>query len=419
MDQVSGDTGYRQSVLASASYPRTYRYSTAVRWLIYVIAAAMMAGGLWMVFMQIRQASAPAVFLWLGLAALGLGLLMAASCTVACLTLRADAIEVRRLFSTRRLRRDAIEGRRLVPTRGKPISVLVPRSGPPLRLDSGYRGDSVLDAWIATLPDLDQRERDASQARLAADRSYGASPQERLSRLATARQFARVAQAVTLALSAWAYIYPRPYLLVIALVALLPWCAVALVGWSRGLIRFDSSRNDVRPNIAIVLILPGIVLGVRALFDTHMLDVSSALEYGAVVGLPLLAAVMLVNDRSSDRPRARGWGVLLLALVALPYGAGVLSLSDVLLDHQPAQVFSTQVDNKYISSGKHPQPYLVLAPWGPETMGDKVAVSRAYYAQTPIHATVCAVLHPGSVRLRWFDVRECPSTMAGGHASTP
>ncbi|MBB5360504.1 hypothetical protein HDE76_003748 [Rhodanobacter sp. ANJX3] len=418
MDQVFGDTGYRQSVLASASYPRTYRYSTAVRWLIYAIAAAMMAGGIWMVFMQIRQASAPAVFLWLGMTALGLGLFMAASCTVACLTLRADAIEVRRLFSTRRLRRDEIEGRRLVPTRGKPISLLVARSGPPLRLDSGYRGDSVLDAWIATLPDLDRQERDASQARLAADRSYGASPQERLSRLDTARQFAKVAQVATLAVSAWAYVYPRPYLPVIALVALLPWCAVALVGWSRGLIRFDTTRNDVRPNIAIMLILPGVVLGVRALFDTHMLDVSSVLEYGVVVGLPLLAAVMLVNGRR-DRTRAWGWGALLLALVALPYGAGVLSLSDVLLDQQPPQVFSTQVQGKYISSGKHPQPYLVLAPWGPETMGDKVAVSRAYYAQTPVNATVCAALHPGSVKLRWFDLRECPSTTAGTHSAKP
>jgi hypothetical protein len=414
MDQVSGNTGYRQSVLASASYPRTYRYSVAVRWFVYVIAAAIMAGGVWLMFMQIRQASAPAVFLWLGLGALGLGLFMAASCSVSCLTLRADAIEARRLFSTRRLRRDDINGRRLLPTRGKPISILVARSGPPLRLDSGYQGDSVLDAWIATLPDLDQQERDASRAKLAADRAYGASPQERLSRLATARQFAKAAQLITMAVSAWAYVYPRPYLLVIALVALLPWCAVALVGWSRGLIRFDTSRNDVRPNIAIMLILPGVVLGVRALFDTHMLDVSSALEYGVVVGLPLLAAVMLVNDRS-DQPRAWGWGALLLALVAFPYGAGVLSLSDVLLDHQPPQVFSTQVQGKYISSGKHPQPYLVLAPWGPETMGDKVAVSRTYYAQTPVHATVCAALHPGSVKLRWFDVRDCPSTIAGGN----
>ena len=217
---------------------------------------------------------------------------------------------------------------------------------------------------IATLPDLDRQERDASQARLAGPIAATApARKERLSRLDTARQFAKVAQVATLAVSAWAYVYPRPYLPVIALVALLPWCAVALVGWSRGLIRFDTTRNDVRPNIAIMLILPGVVLGVRALFDTHMLDVSSVLEYGVVVGLPLLAAVMLVNGRR-DRTRAWGWGALLLALVALPYGAGVLSLSDVLLDQQPPQVFSTQVQGKYISSGKHPQPYLVLGTVG-------------------------------------------------------
>ena len=188
MDQVSGDTGYRQSVLASASYPRTYRYSIAVRWFVYVIAAAIMAGGVWLMFMQIRQASAPAVFLWLGLGALGLGLFMAASCRVSCLTLRADAIEARRLFSTRRLRRDDIKGRRLVPTRGKPISVLVARSGPPLRLDSGYQGDGVLDAWIATLPDLDQQERDASRAKLAADRPGDAAVENALRRAKKMRE---------------------------------------------------------------------------------------------------------------------------------------------------------------------------------------------------------------------------------------
>jgi hypothetical protein len=418
MSQVSGDSGYRQSVLASASYPRTYRYSAAMRGFIYAVAAAMMAGGVWMVFMQIRQASAPEVFLWLGVAAFFLGAFVAASTAVACVTLRADEIEVRRLVGTRRLRRSDLRGRRLMPSRGKPISILVPKAGLPLRLDSGYRGDSVLDAWIATLPDLDQIERDASQAKLAADRSLGATPQERLGRLAQARRLVKLAQGATMVVAAWAYIYPRPYLPVVALVAMLPWCAVGLVGWSRGLIRFDTLRNDVRPNIALMLILPSVVLGVRALFDTHMLDVAAALEYGVIVGLPLLAAVILVNDRS-DQPRAWGWAVLLLALVVLPYGAGLLSLSDVLLDHQRPQVFSTRVDGKYISSGKHPQPYLVLAPWGPETMGDKIAVSRAYYAQTPVHATVCAALHPGSVRLRWFDVRQCPAAMTGVTVSTP
>jgi len=417
MDQVSSGTGYRESVLASASYPRTYRYSPALRAFIYVIAVAMMGGGVWAASLQIRQPSSPTILLWVGLTAFCLGLSMASSCAVSCLTLRADAIEVRGLFSTRRLRRDEILGRRLLPTRGKPIQVLVPRSGRQLRLDSGYKRDSVLEAWIAALPDIDLQEREASEAKLAADRTYGANPKERLDRLAKARQIAKVAHGVTLAASAWAYIYPRPYPLVIATLALLPWCAVAMVAWSRGLIRFDTSRNDVRPNIAIMLLLPGMVLGMRTLFDINLLDVKPALELGFLAGLPLLAAVFLVNNRN-DQPRAWAWPLLFLALVALPYGGGLLSLSDVVFDHQVPQVFPTQVLSKYISSGKHPQPYLVLAPWGPETSGDKVAVSRAYYAQTPLHASVCAVLHPGRFNLRWYAVHDCEPTTAGVDATT-
>ena len=389
-----------------------------MRGFLYLIAAAMMAGGAWMLTMQIREPWSPGIFLWMGLAALSLGLFMAASCAVSRLTLRADAIELRGLFGSRRLRRDEIIGRRLMPTRGKPIALLVAKNGRPLRVDSGYRRDGVLDAWIASFPDLDKQERDASEAKLAADRTYGTSPKERLDRLASARQLAVLGQGLTFAVSAWAYIYPRPYTLVIAVVALLPWCAVAMVGWSRGLIRFDTSRNDVRPNIASMLILPGAALGIRALSDTSLLDIGPALEFGFLVGLPLLAAVVLVNSQS-DQPRAWGASLLVLALVALPYGAGLLSLCDVLLDHQTPQVFSTQVQNKYISSGKHPQPYLVLAPWGPETAGDKVAVSRAYYEQTSVHATVCAVLHPGSVHLRWFGVNDCKSPVGGLGTATP
>jgi hypothetical protein len=419
MDQVSGGTGYRQSVLASASYPRIYRYSPAMRGFLYVFAAAMAAGGGWLMWLSLRDPSTTVLLLSAGAGLMLMGLWIAASCTVSCMTLRADSIEIRGVFRSRLLRRDAILGRRLQPTRGKPIQLLVTKAGGrPLRLDSGYRPDSVLEAWIATFPDLDRQECEASEAKLAADSTYGSSPKERLDRLAKARGLARVAHGLTVVVSVWAYIYPRPYALVIVVLALLPWCAVALVGASRGLIRFDTVRNDARPNIAVMLIMPGVVLGVRALFDVNLLDLKQALEVGFLAGLPLFAAIMLVNNLDNST-RGWGWPVAALLMVTLPYGGGLLSVSDTLLDHATPRVFPTEVVSKYISSGKHRQPYLVLAPWGPESEGDKVAVSGDYYAQVPMHETVCVALHPGRFALRWYRVNDCEPTIDTVRAGTP
>ncbi len=56
-----------------------------------------------------------------------------------------------------------------------------------------------------------------------------------------------MANMVTLGAVLWAYVYPQPYHPAILLLVLLPWCAVAIVALSRGLICFDTLRNDVRP----------------------------------------------------------------------------------------------------------------------------------------------------------------------------
>jgi len=55
----------------------------------------------------------------------------------------------------------------------------------------------------------------------------------------------------------------------------------------------------------------------------------------------------------------------------------------------------------------------------PQTTGGNVAMSRICYSQTPVHVTVRAVLHPGSVKLRWFRVRDCEAATAGVTAAMP
>jgi hypothetical protein len=393
---------------AGTSWPREYRYGAGARWLIYGIAALMGGGGVWM--MTDVALNSP-VLLLVSVGLVALAALLAVACGRARLTLRANSIEMRGFFGTRQLRLDGIAGRRLRPSRGKPIRLIVPKQGRPLVLDSGFPADRVLDAWYGALPDLDLKDRQISEAAVAADPTFGRNAKERLARLAAARRLAKVASLISIGLLLWIYAYPRPYTTAMVVAAVLPWCAVLIASWSHGLICFDSSRNEVRPNLAIMLFGPAFVLGMRALLDVNLLDVPRALEFGFLAGLPLVLAASVV--RESGASRAWATTVMLLAFVALPYGAGALVLADVQFDHQPAQTYQTQVLRKYITSGKHHTPYLVLASWGPMTGGEKIAVTRAFYAHVQPEATVCMRLHRGALGLAWYGVDDCGNRDGG------
>jgi hypothetical protein len=413
MDAGNGRAALDSSVLAATTWPREYRYSASMRWLIYACAALMGIGGVWMISHSGAQSP---VLMLVALALLALAGLIALSCSRSRLILRADSIQTLSLFGSRQLRREAIAGRRQRPTRGKPIRVIVPKQGRPLALSSGFPTDRVLDAWYAALPDLDLLDRERSEALVAADPTFGRSAPERLARLASARQLAKVASMITIGVLMWVYVYPQPYVTAIAIVAVLPWCAVLIAGWSHGLICFDSGRNDVRPNLAIMLFGPALLLGARAMMDVNLLDLPHALEFGFLAGLPLVLAASLV--RESGASRAWVMPVVMLVFLALPYGAGALVLADVQLDHQPAENFQTQVLRKYITSGKHRTPYLVLAPWGPKTQPEKIAVDRSYYVHVQPDSTICMRLHRGALGLAWYGVDDCQSAV-GGAAGGP
>jgi hypothetical protein len=205
----------------------------------------------------------------------------------------------------------------------------------------------------------------------------------------------------------WAFFYPKPYVAVVACAALFPWIAVLLV-WARpGVFRFDGKNSDVRPNLAILLIMPPMVLAMRALFDVTLVDLGQLFLWGFVTGLPLCAAI-LAGPKTPSSTAAKPW---VLPLVMLPfmaaYGTGLLALTDSMWDDAKPQVFRTAVTGKDISHGKTTTYYLELAPWNPTVDKDRIAVPRSYYEMVTRGDTVCVRLHPGRFGLRWMQVGGC------------
>lgn len=399
--------------LPAGSYPRTYRMALWVYLVMVPVGLAICAAGIWLAFLLTRQqqTSPAAVAGVVALVAVvgGFGAWLIASALRSKVVLSEDAIEVYGAVRVRRLARAEIAGRRLLSAQyGQKMLLLEakdPRT-PALKLSSysSLRTDADWDAWMASLPDLDAQEVQALEAEVAANPELGSTPEERIGRLAAARRLAQWTNYVTYAIAAWGYLYPRPYGAAMLALAVLPWAALVLIAKSAGLLRADSRRGDPRPSLAIALIVPGIVLMVRALSDVGVLDLERTLIFAAVTAFVLGWAALMCDAAV----RARPWNALLLMLFGCAYGYGTVVLANSQLDFAPGDVYHVQVLGRHVSRGSRSTTYyLRLDRWGPRTEQADVRVSADLYREAEPGTTVCVHRGPGALGISWYAVDLC------------
>jgi hypothetical protein len=322
--------------------------------------------------------------------------------------LSGDTIESYGAFTVRRLARSDILGRRLLRLQyGQTAVELVPREPGmrPLKLSrSGMRTDAALEAWLNSIPDLDVREAEAARAEVASDPELGQTPEQRLESLARAKKLANTFNGLTWGALIWGFFYPQPYAVALLVIALLPWAAMMLAAKSHGLYRLDGRRNDVRPNLAVAMYLPGLVLLMRAVQDVGVLDWQLGLTYAVLATFVIFWAAL----RSDPRLRQHKSTVLVLVCLMGAYGYGAVVFGNSLLDTAAGQDYRVQVLAMHYSRGsKSTSYYLTLAPWGPRKEPGDVSVERGLYAATRPGAQVCIHQGPGALGIGWYVVNAC------------
>ncbi|HWZ62845.1 MAG TPA: hypothetical protein VNX02_07485 [Steroidobacteraceae bacterium] len=396
----------------AGSYPRTYRLALWVYLLMVPVGLAICAAGVGLAFLLTRQQSSPAAML--GVVALvavvgGFGAWLIASALRSKVVLREDAIEVHGVLRVRRLARAEIAGRRLQSLQYGQKMLLLEATDPATRAlklssASSLRTDAVWDAWMASLPDLDAQETQALEAEVAANPELGSTPEERLGRLAAARRLAQWTNYVTYAIAAWGYLYPRPYGAAVLALGVLPWVALVLVAKSTGLFRLDGRRADPRPSLMLPVIIPGLVLLVRAVSDVGVLDLERALIFAAVTAFVLGWAAL----RCDAAMRARPWNALRLMLLGCAYGYGTVVLANSQLDFAPGDEYRVAVLARHVSRGSRSTSYyLRLDRWGPRTGPADVRVSAQLYRDAQPGTTVCVHRGPGALGIPWYAVDLC------------
>lgn len=409
LNERSFDLMYDQSTLGSTKiYPRTYRASGFWDIALYLCSAVAVAGGVAGVVYSItgdfHEASGRIVMACLGAAFTGLGGYLIFWLLLSRTVLFPDRIDFRGVFSTKIITREELDGWRVMPT-SPPTLVLQQKEGRRFKTSLVFRIDDDLSDWFDSIPSLDERETGASEARVHAeiqkDARLGITPSQKLETLQKAGRTANILSAVSTIAFFWGAIYPRPYEVLILLLALFPWIGIEVMRRSHGLFRADELKNDAHPSVAYALIFPGLVLCLRAVLDYNVVQSMFAVALYILAGGVLFVAILIFDPTQRSR-----LGILpVFFLFGIAYGYGVVVEANALFDRSPGIPYTAIVQNKRIIHGKSTTYSLDLSPWGPRPVTNELDVSRVTYNQIQTGQSVQLELKRGALNLPWYHLR--------------
>ncbi len=388
-------------------YPRVYRATSG--WLTAMILCGLLlaVGGAWGAWFlasdRIVDPQARPWLIGLCLAIVALGIYCAFSTLQSKVTLFADRVELDELTRTTVLSRNGIRGWRSLPT--SPLTyVFIPKDASHRRVKVAqiFRIDTEFAQWVNTLPCLDSDDARTAKAEIRNNTRLGGTPGERMKALARGKRIARVLAVAGLFLGLWGFIYPRPYVVIVAILAPLPWIAVDIVRRSGGLFRLDAYRNDAHPTVAIAFIMPGMILAARSLLDFNIVFSRSVVWF--TIGI---AALLFLSAWAVDPVmRTKRGTIASLLMFSIAYGYGAAMEANVLLDRSSAVTYTADVEGKRVLRGKTTTWELELGSWGPRTKVNKLAVAPATYNSIEQGDVVYLNLRQGALGVNWYVMRQ-------------
>ncbi len=392
--------------LAAERPLKSYRVSMTWRVLLVLLGVPLVGLFVWVGVMPFTDGFHRSLFAMILLPAMALGMITVFILGIldafrSALHLYPDRIVKREVFKTRELKIADLEGFRFVQSQYTKNIVLFPKkkTDKKIKLSNTFVRFGELSGWVAqTLPDLDAREAAAEQQSILNDREYGSTERERSELLGKYRTVTKYLNNAGIAVGLWAFIYPRPYEILIVLCALFPLAGIMILVQSNGLVHFDERKNSAHPSIVRMFMMPALALALRSLLDFSIIDAKQLL-------LPVLAITAVFSGLMLAKLKeftGKAWIKLLPIIFAAVYAYGLTVMGNCLFDRSQPEVFTVRVLNKHVTTGRSTTYYVKLAPWGPVAEADDAQVTREQYEQIQIGKEVYVGEMPGIMKIPWF-----------------
>lgn len=334
------------------------------------------------------------------------GVFMLAQVLRARLVIQGTQIEVRNAFRERVANLGEIEGFRTISTRNGSYTQLCLKDGRgTISIPNTFDTDEAYREWLHRVPDLDQRDRQALLDEISQQADLGATPEERLGALATAKTWGIFTLVVSVVAAVTLNFADESLHLISALVLILmPLVVIMLVWRSPLLYAVSKPKADPRAELGFVLIVAAFGLFIRNR-GVHLVSLQPLLW---IMGL--ITVAYIAGFWGSIRANRSVWGNLVGVLFfAGLYSYGFVVLANTLTDQSQATRYTASVIGKHTSSGRSTSYILELSPWGPIANSNQLSVSSTLYYKTTVGDQVCLDLHSGSLNAPWYRHVSCNS----------
>jgi hypothetical protein len=339
------------------------------------------------------------------------GIVLVAHAWSSRLILDGDRIEVRSAFRTRSATRTEIEGLRKIENQyGRWTRVYLKQDLGSFSVSDFFTGNDDLKKWFEGLPDLDGRDADEITKEVSLHESAMQGE------MGTSKAFG-LAKAWAIGLSVFAGVVSVPVMYIsytpvykTSLIVLLACPIVGVLILRRFPLLFTVIKRklDPRAELGFLVIWPGmgVLLSYQTSNDpTHLVDFFQLMYWVLAVLVCFLVVLFPCVWKSPSR-----WAVLFfLIITGGMYSIGLVSSVNTMPDQSSPSPYETWVLRKGESqSSKGTTYFLRVAPWGPISYPDDVAIPMLTYNKTRVGDPVCYSLYPGFLHAPWYISTSCP-----------
>lgn len=234
---------------------------------------------------------------------------------------------------------------------------------------------------------------------------FGLSIEERQGKLKNARLTANILNGAGIVLAVWMFFFPKPYKYALIACIALPLITISVIKFWKGLIRIDAEKGSVYPSAIGAIIIPGIVLALRAILDFSIDDYSNIWLPSILIAVVLTAILIIGNKELSFQKGKEYFTILSIAVFIFAYGYGAVVTTNCAFDKSEPEMFGSQVLEKTISGGRKSTSYdLKLSPWGNKIEVEKVSVNSDLYNNLQVGDKVSVYRFKGAFDIPWIVV---------------